>query len=65
MRGAERFAAGQVTAAAVVTFELRWRDDITAKDRLAFDGRTYEIVAPPREIGRRVGLELDCIAQES
>jgi SPP1 family predicted phage head-tail adaptor len=62
-RGSERFAASQVGGTAVMTFHLRFRADLTDQDRLLYEGRTYEIVAPPREIGRRVVSEIDAVAR--
>lgn len=63
-RGSERFAAAQVNGTAVITFHIRYRADVTIQDRIVYDGVEYEIVAPPREIGRRVVTEIDCIARE-
>lgn len=62
-RGSERFAAAQINGTAVMTFHIRFRGDVSVKDRLLYEGREYEIVAPPREIGRRVVLEIDAIAR--
>ncbi|QFP61892.1 phage head closure protein [Brucella anthropi] len=62
-RGSERFAAAQINGTAVMTFHIRYRSDVTIKDRLRYEGREYEIVAPPREIGRRVVLEIDAVAR--
>jgi SPP1 family predicted phage head-tail adaptor len=63
-RGSERFAAGQVNGTAVMTFHIRFRGDLTTRDRVVCEGIVYEIVAPPREIGRRVVTEIDCIARD-
>lgn len=38
-------------------FTIRWRDDVTTKMRLRYDGTDYEIVSV-EEIGRRRGLTL-------
>lgn len=62
-RGSERFAAAQVAGTAVLTFQMRYRSDLTASDRLEFEGRSYEITAPPREIGRRRETEVDTVAR--
>lgn len=62
-RGSERFAAAQVSGTSVMTFHIRHRDDLTQKDRLVYEGRVYEIIAPPREIGRRVVTEIDAVAR--
>lgn len=61
-RGAERFEAQQVTGSAVMTFHLRYRSDLTVLDRIAYDGRDWDI-ADVRELGRRVGSEIDCVAR--
>ena len=63
-RGSERFAAAQINGTAVLTFHIRHRGDVTVQDRLVYEGLEYEIVAPPREIGRRVVLEIDAIARD-
>lgn len=63
-RGAERFTAGQVNGAAVMTFHIRWLEGLTEKDRLVYEGQVFEIVAPPREIGRRVVHEIDAVARQ-
>ena len=62
-RGSERFEAGQVSGAAVLTFHIRYRADLSVKDRLVYEGREYEIIAPPRELGRRVVSEIDAVAR--
>ncbi|MGG7518837.1 phage head closure protein [Allorhizobium undicola] len=61
-RGEERFSAQQMVGTAVLTFHIRHRFDVSVKDRVEFDGALYEVTAPPREIGRRVVLEIDCTA---
>jgi SPP1 family predicted phage head-tail adaptor len=63
-RGSERFAAAQVNGTSVMTFQIRYLAGLDVKDRLVYEGREYEIVAPPREIGRRVGIEIDAIARQ-
>lgn len=62
-RGSERFAAAQLSGTSVMTFHIRYRADLTVQDRLLYEGREYEIIAPPREIGRRVVTEIDAIAR--
>lgn len=62
-RGSERFSAGQIAGTAVMTFHIRYRSDITVQDRLVYEGREYEIIAPPRELGRRVVSEIDAVAR--
>lgn len=63
-RGDERFAAQQLVGHAIVTFRIRWSDtvkEVTDEHKIVFDGRDYDITAV-REIGRRVGIEMDCFA---
>lgn len=62
-RGSERFAAAQVAGTSVMTFHIRYRPDVSVRDRLVYEGREFEIIAPPREIGRRVVTEIDAIAR--
>jgi SPP1 family predicted phage head-tail adaptor len=62
-RGSERFAAAQVAGTSVMTFHIRYRSDVTVRDRLEYEGRVYEIIAPPREIGRREMTEIDAVAR--
>lgn len=54
----------QLDAIATVRFLLRWRADvtITAKDRVSWDGETYNIHGV-QQIGRHDGLELICSAK--
>ena len=41
--GAEQFQAQQVLARAVAKFRIRWRDDLTRKMRVTFDGVTFDL----------------------
>lgn len=61
-RGSERFTAQEIAGAAVMTFHMRFRSDLTIKDRIQYDGREWDI-ADVREIGRRVVIEIDCTAR--
>ena len=54
----EFFVAQTKDAESTVRFEIRWRTDVAATDRVVCDGREYELIAPPSEIGRRDGLTL-------
>lgn len=58
--GKELEANGQVLPYAEVEWIVRWRSDITisTRDRLVYKGETYELVAPPMELGRRDALRL-------
>jgi SPP1 family predicted phage head-tail adaptor len=58
LRGGEAFAAASVNSQMVTRFRLRWRTDITTEHRLRFDGRDYDIIQKPIEIGRKAGLEI-------
>lgn len=65
VRDAERVQAQQVGATITTRFQIRWRQslrDLDPRDRLLFEGRTYEI-ASVKEIGRREGLEITAAAQ--
>lgn len=62
VRGEERFEAQQVAASQVMTFHIRYRRDLTVKDRVLYDGRTFDIT-DIREIGRREVSEFDCVAR--
>jgi SPP1 family predicted phage head-tail adaptor len=43
-RGAERFAAQEINGEAVMTFHIRYRADVTVKDRVAFEETAPEIL---------------------
>lgn len=61
----ERVASAEVSAEIGTRFVVRWDSllrDLNPKDRLVFEGRTYEIVAV-KEIDRRVGIEISAIAR--
>lgn len=64
VRGDERFAARQLVGTAVMTFHMRYRADLalTVKDRIIYDGKTWDIL-DIREIGRRVVMEIDAKAR--
>ena len=56
----ERFRAGETAANASARFVIRYSAaaaDLDPKDRLTFEGVTYEIVRV-KEIGRREGIEI-------
>lgn len=56
----ERFRAGETAANASARFVIRWSaavSDLNPRDRLTFDGDTWEIVRV-KEMGRREGLEI-------
>ena len=48
-------------AETVAMFRIRHLDGVTTKDRVVYNERPFNI-AEIKEIGRRVGLELRCVA---
>lgn len=61
----ERFRAGETAANASARFVIRYSSvvaDLNPKDRLVFEGVTYDIVRV-KEIGRREGLEITAAAR--
>lgn len=65
VRDGEKFAAGETQASVAVRFQVRWDSDtatIDVRDRVAFEGRTFEVVGV-KEIGRREGLEISASAR--
>lgn len=65
LRGTERFSDPQLIAKGFTTFRLRWSGDVagvTPLDRVIFGGRIYD-VAGVRELGRRVGIEIDAVVR--
>jgi len=57
---AERIAAQEAGSTITTRFQIRWSGDVSdvnARDRIAFDGKIYD-VSGVKEIGRREGLEL-------
>lgn len=56
----ERFRAGETAAAASARFVIRYSSAVSTlnpKDRLTFDGDTWQILHV-KEVGRREGLEI-------
>lgn len=53
----ERWQAGQTQAFVSMRFVVRFRPDITTKDRVLYDGKVFNIVAV-KEIGRREFTEI-------
>jgi SPP1 family predicted phage head-tail adaptor len=64
VRGREFFAAQQVNSDITTIWQIRYRTDVLATDRLVIDGLYYNIL-PPAEIGRRDGLEIQATAVRS
>jgi SPP1 family predicted phage head-tail adaptor len=53
----ERFRYGEVAAEITTRWRIRWGYDVTAEDRLTYEGRVFAIVGV-KEIGRHEGQEL-------
>lgn len=71
IRGGERFAAQEQAGTQVLTFHIRYRGDLTVRDRIAFKGfdpsseltaKEYNIT-DVREIGRGSVTEFDAVAR--
>lgn len=65
IKDGERFRAGERAAELSARFHIRYSSQVsgvTAKDRLTFEGRTFEI-EHVKEIGRREGLELTTVGR--
>jgi SPP1 family predicted phage head-tail adaptor len=64
-RGVERFELATREAETPVAFIIRWSRtvaDVGPADRVRYREQLFDIIAAPREIGRRDGLELTCRA---
>jgi SPP1 family predicted phage head-tail adaptor len=62
----ERVAAAEVSASITTRFVIRYDSswaDLNPKDRIAFDGRVYDIWGV-KEIGRREGFEITAAARD-
>jgi SPP1 family predicted phage head-tail adaptor len=57
LSGREQLMAQQVAPEAMTRFTIRWRDDITEADRIAYDGQTYDI-QHIAGVGRRDSLAI-------
>lgn len=61
----ERARAGEVFSSINMRFQIRYSTTVAAldtRDRIVFDGRTYDI-AGVKELGRRRGLEITAAAR--
>jgi SPP1 family predicted phage head-tail adaptor len=56
--GKEIYQAQAFEAEEILTFIIYYRTDINTKSRIVYNSTNYDIVAPPREIGRKQGLEI-------
>lgn len=61
--GGERQVAQQQVETVDQIFRIRWRSDVRTEDRVVYEGRAYEIVGMPQQLGNREGLELRCFAR--
>ena len=62
IRSGERMTEGELAATADMTFQIRWGVGVTVLDRVAYDGRLWDI-SRVNEIGRRVGQEIIAVAR--
>lgn len=65
VKDGERMRAGSVSSEITTRFRIRHSTtvaDVSPKDRVRFDGRTYDIVAV-KEIGRSEGIEITAAAR--
>lgn len=51
-----------VSSETAIVFRIRHRDDLTVADRVTYDGRHHDL-KEIKELGRRAGLDLRCVAQ--
>ena len=61
IRGREFFAAAQVNAENTVKFTIRYRNDVTALNRIEYDNKAYDITGIVPLEGRKDWLELIAI----
>jgi SPP1 family predicted phage head-tail adaptor len=54
----EKIQAAQLQGAVDVALRVRWREDITQEFRVRIDQAEYDVIGPPREVGRHRFLEL-------
>jgi len=59
IRGREVFSQNHEIAQAEAVFQIRYKECTPAADwQLVYNGKTYELVAPPVELGDQDGWEL-------
>lgn len=61
-RGSERFTASEIHGQQVMTFHIRYRDDLFVTDRIFYQAKPWQIL-DIREVGRRVVTEIDAVAE--
>ena len=60
LSGREISLAKSVQSESVRRITIRWRAGVTARMRIQYEGDTMVITAPPRMVGTKEYLELDC-----
>lgn len=58
--GSEAFKDHTVESRSVAMVTIRWRDDVSAKDRLIHQGKRYEIKSVIPEAQRKTQILLEC-----
>lgn len=58
LRVTEKFMSQHLQGEIEAIFTIRYMPGVSEKWRIEYEGVTYEIVGPPKEIGRHEGLEL-------
>jgi SPP1 family predicted phage head-tail adaptor len=62
--GSEPITGGQLAGVSRFLVTIRWRAGVTGRCRVRYEGLLLNVTAPPRMLGRRIALELDCQANE-
>ena len=60
LRGIERLQSLALEVALLYLVTIRWRADVSAGTRIAWEGRELEVNGPPVEVKRRQLLQLYC-----
>ena len=63
MRGSERFLSEQRQEDRVIIFKIRYLSSLTAKHRVIYEGRAYNILGLS-EVGRRRGWEITAVGSD-
>ena len=63
LSGREAHVADQTVEGVDQVFRIRWRRGVVAQDRVVYEGRAYDIIGLPQELGNREALELRCTAR--
>lgn len=62
--GREVRVAGALRGESDCRFTLRWYDGLSSDMRIRCEGRTYDIISPPIEVGRRQYWVVECAERE-